>query len=73
MTYMGISNNSGKDFSILFTNRRIIEDFEMSCMGGVRFNLRDTVKYLCVTLDNKLSWTANLENILQRAQIAHVV
>lgn len=55
---------------ILFAKNRNIQGLRIPTLNGVLIRLVDLVKYLGVTLDNKLDWMDNLDNRIQKATVA---
>ena len=62
----GLSVNPDKTELVIFTRKHEVGDFRAPIFGGKRLEMRDSVKYLGVTLDRKLRWGTHLENQVRR-------
>ena len=61
--------NPSKTVLIPFTNRRKYQ-VKLPRLGDVQINLSDQVKYLGVILDQKLTWNAHIDSIINKATSA---
>jgi ribonuclease HI len=70
----GIDNflkfNPDKTVAIMFTNKRKWQLNSKIILGGKEITLSDTVKYLGITLDKKLSWNQHINNICIKSNIS---
>lgn len=62
----GLSVNPNKSTLVLFTRKRKMEGLTLPAIKGVTLQLSSEVKYLGVTLDNKLSWKTHVEQKVSR-------
>jgi ribonuclease HI len=62
--------NPSKTEMVLFTRRRRLDGFVAPSIFGGQLSLSDSVKYLGVVFDRKLSWKAHVENRCNKAQMA---
>jgi len=64
----GLTFSPPKTVSVLFTRKRKFDMPPELKMGDDKIPFSDTVKYLGITLDTKLSWKAHLKNKLRMAK-----
>ncbi|KAG7309924.1 hypothetical protein JYU34_004438 [Plutella xylostella] len=62
--------NPSKTELVLFTNKRKLNNMSLPTLFGTQLTLSTEVKYLGITLDNKLNWNKHLDNKIKQATIA---
>lgn len=65
-----LSVNADKTVVVPFTNKRKLDQLRPLVMNGKTITFSSEVKYLGVTLDQKLTWNPHLNGILQKAKSA---
>lgn len=65
-----LSVNAGKTVIVPFTNKRRLDRLVNPKLNGKIITFSTEVKYLGVTIDQKLTWNAHLVNVLQKAKMA---
>ncbi|XP_028174320.1 uncharacterized protein LOC114362934 [Ostrinia furnacalis] len=65
-----LSVNADKTVIIPFTRRRQLNKLVKPSLNGKEIEFSTEVKYLGVTIDQKLTWNTHLNNIIQKAKIA---
>ena len=63
----GLSVNPSKTEMILFAKRRNLEDFREPTLYGRPLTRLTRVKYLGITLDDKLSWKPHVDLVVNKA------
>ncbi len=66
---MHLKFNPSKTIAIMFTNKRAWKLTNDIVLSGHVLKLQNSVKYLGVTLDSKLTWSTHVDNICQKANI----
>ena len=64
----GLQVNSSKTVVVPFTRKRVQGEFNSLRLNGERVNISESVKYLGITLDNKLTWNQHLKNVIHKAR-----
>ena len=68
---MHLNFNPSKSISIMFTNKRAWKNVTNNVvLNGQELEFQETVKYLDITLDSKLNWSKQINNIVTKANIA---
>ncbi|CAH0712852.1 unnamed protein product, partial [Brenthis ino] len=65
-----LSINADKTVIVPFTRKRKLVRLTELRLNGKTLNLSNEVKYLGVTIDQKLTWNSHLNNIIQKAKMA---
>lgn len=63
-----LSVNADKTVIVPFTNKRDLRKLRVPRLNGKTITYSNTVKYLGVTLDQRLNWNSHIENVIQRAK-----
>lgn len=66
----GLRVNQEKTELVLFTRRRVIENFRLPVLGNSTLVLKERAKYLGLILDSKLNWGMNLQERVKKASVA---
>ena len=61
----GFSVNPQKTVVVPFTNRRDLWGLRSLRLGDSLLEYSESVKYLTITLDRKLTWNVHIENVLR--------
>jgi len=66
----GLSINPSKTVVVPFTRKKNLESLSRLRLGPTQLKVSDTVKYLGLTIDSKLTWNNHLNNTLHKAKWA---
>lgn len=62
--------NPKKTEQVMFTNKRLLGNYDPPKLFNTELQFNSEVKYLGVTLDSKLNWSSHLNNKIDKATIA---